>query len=96
MDFKKILGYAGRTIRCCVMAGYGAILLDDMYQRLNSRCYKDASTSTLYIQYLLVGAVHEQHRLGGVIKGSSIPPIIPAGRVRIHVHQYRWTRRASI
>ena len=33
------------------------------------------ATSTLH---LLVGAVHEQHRLGGVIKNSSIPPTIPA------------------
>jgi hypothetical protein len=33
------------------------------------------ATSTLH---LLVGAVHEQHRLGGVIKHSSIPLTIPA------------------
>jgi hypothetical protein len=50
---------------------------------------KGAATSTLH----LLVAVHEQHRLGVVLKDSSLPPTIPAGKVRAHVHQYRWTRK---
>jgi hypothetical protein len=103
LGFKKMLGNSGRTIAVLRIAiAAPTFLLDDN----NSARIVDAIRMFLLLHctYLLVGAVHEQHRLGGVIKHSSKHPTIPAFYIRVQyinagrvrARQYRWTYSASI